>query len=120
MGALPNPVSGRSGMAMSRLDRPCALLVAAAIAMAAAGCTTGRRTPVPPPPTPLAGVAASAPDHSVAVRELFIAAGTFRSGASAPLSVQVWNNTGNAISLTDATMPLGGLVVLAGASSSGT
>jgi hypothetical protein len=107
-------------MAMSRLGRCCAFFVAAAIAVAVGGCTKARHPPAPPSPSPLAGVAAAAPDHSVAVRDVFIVAGTYRSGASAPLSVQLWNNTGSTISLTGATIPLGGLVVLAGASSAGT
>ena len=46
------------------------------------------------------------PDHSVAVRNLFLPeppANGYPAGGSAPVAVEVWNNTTKPISLTAAT-----------------
>jgi hypothetical protein len=52
-------------------------------------------------------VSVDAPDHSVALRNLFIAdpatSGGYPAGGSVPVSVQLWNNTNATVSLTRAT-----------------
>jgi hypothetical protein len=98
-------------MTMRRFGRCCALLAAIALA----GCTHARPATPPPAPSPLAGVSVAAPDHSVALRKLYLAAGTHPAGAGTALSLQVWNNTDRAVALTGAATPLGGPVVPAGA-----
>jgi copper(I)-binding protein len=90
-------------------------LLVLSTALAVSGCATARRAPVPSATSPLTGITATAPDHSVALRELYIAApesGAYPAGGSAALSLQLWNNTDASISLTGATVSPGGAVVL--------
>jgi hypothetical protein len=105
-------------MAMHRYGRCCALVVATALVACTAACGAGRHAPptppVPVPASPLAGITATAADHSVVMRELYVAPATIRAGASATLSFQLWNNTAGTISLTGATASPGGAAVLNG------
>jgi hypothetical protein len=73
---------------------------------------TGCGVPPPsgPPQSPAAtdapGVNADAPDHSVAIRDLFLpdpGAAGYLAGGTAPVALQVWNNTNQDVSLTGAT-----------------
>jgi copper(I)-binding protein len=89
-----------------------ALVLVPFLALAGAGLSG---CGVPPPlnsPAPAVtgatpvGVNVDAPDHSVALRDLLLpdpGAAGYPAGGSAPLAVQVWNNTNKPISLTSAT-----------------
>jgi hypothetical protein len=92
-------------------NRAAAVVLAVALSV---GCSAPRRPPVPAPTPlwagPIAGITATAADHSVVLRELYL--GDPGPDRAAPLSFQLWNNTGSAISLTGATVPEGGVVDL--------
>src|SRR4051812_2379193 len=97
--------------------RTLAVLAAVGLTLAVAACGTPPLpvTPPAPPPT-FVGVSVFSQDHSVMVREVSVVTsgdGGFAAGASAPLTMQVWNNTNASISLISATA-LGSAVVLVG------
>jgi hypothetical protein len=98
---------------MSRITSVFVLLLTG---IAVAACTA----PVLDPPNTNAppafpGINADAPDHSVALRNLFVinpGPNGYPAGGGAPLAMQVWNNTGGAVSLTGATIKGGTAAVL--------
>jgi len=85
------------------------LLALAGAGLSGCGVPPPLNPPGPAPtanPTPV-GVNVDAPDHSVAVRNLLLPeppANGYPAGGSAPVAVEVWNNTPKPISLTAATV----------------
>jgi hypothetical protein len=90
------------------------LAVLAALSLSA--CVKDTPTPAPSPsPLRFYGVAADAPNHSVALRDLFVPAASpagFPAGSTVPLSMKVWNNTPKPVTLTGVTNSAGLSLVL--------
>src|SRR5690349_9855268 len=108
-------------MSRRAVARTLAALAAAGVTLAAVtACGTppvpvGPVGPTTPPPT-FVGVSVFSQDHSVMVREVAVltsGSDGYKAGASAPLTMQVWNNTNKPVSLTGA-KAVGAALVLVG------
>jgi copper(I)-binding protein len=99
-----------------------ALVAAALVAAGLVGCS-GTPTAAPElTPPPFAGLSVMSPDRSVALRDLFVpdpGPTGYPAGGSAPLRMQVWNNTDDPIELTQASVAGGGRVDLIGSAATG-
>ena len=103
-----------------------AIRFATALTVVLLGLAACSASPAPDPVTggpAFTGVSVTSMDHSVAVRDLFIAdpgpAG-YPAGASVALTMQVWNNTNTPVSLTGATITGGQPASLIDAASTAT
>jgi copper(I)-binding protein len=89
-------------------------VVGTALASVLSACTASAPPPVAPSNQRMTGISVAALDHSVSLRDLAVAdPGTagYRAGSSAPLIMQVWNDTNRAVGLTGVTAAGGGTVV---------
>ena len=95
-------------------------VAALALAIGLSGCGVAPgETPTPDEPAAPAftGISVDANDHSVALRDLYVPdpGGTgYQAGSTAPLTMQLWNNTTGDISLVSATLNDQPLVLVGG------
>jgi hypothetical protein len=96
--------------------RRLAVLAVVCATLTVAACGTPPRPVAPPTPPPtFVGVSVFSQDHSVMVREVSVVTqgdAGFQAGASAPLTMQVWNNTNKPISLISGTAGKAALVLV--------
>jgi len=103
--------------------RSALVLGGIAVILGLAACVPVSEPPRPPEPTfDFAGMSVTSSDHSVALRNLYLAdpgPDGYQVGSAAPLFVQVWNNTTEPISLVAATARSDVPVLLVGAADGG-